>query len=108
MVIENMKNIQLQLLESAAKVLKPDGKIIYSTCTIDPEENEQVASNLIGTSRVVSAVLNNFPWQNKTGRIIDPGSHTKNKKKHKGIKSERHIFNFKMTWPTGAWEKYSR
>jgi 16S rRNA (cytosine967-C5)-methyltransferase len=42
-----MKNIQVQLLESAAKVLKPDGIIIYSTCTIDPEENEQVVKTFI-------------------------------------------------------------
>lgn len=45
--IENMKNIQLRLLESAAKVVKPDGIIIYSTCTIDPEENEQVVETFI-------------------------------------------------------------
>ena len=40
--IENMKRLQIQLLESAARVVKPDGIIVYSTCTIDPEENEQV------------------------------------------------------------------
>lgn len=45
--IENMKKIQLQLLEAAAKSLKPDGVIIYSTCTIDPEENEQVIKAFI-------------------------------------------------------------
>jgi 16S rRNA (cytosine967-C5)-methyltransferase len=45
--IENMKNIQVQLLESAAKVVKPDGIIIYSTCTIDPEENELVVGKFI-------------------------------------------------------------
>lgn len=45
--IENMKNIQLQLLESAAKALKPGGALIYSTCTIDPEENEQVVKAFI-------------------------------------------------------------
>lgn len=38
--ILNMKNLQLSLLESAAAVLKPDGKLVYSTCTIEPEENE--------------------------------------------------------------------
>jgi 16S rRNA (cytosine967-C5)-methyltransferase len=38
--ILNMKNLQLSLLESAAAVLKPEGKLVYSTCTIEPEENE--------------------------------------------------------------------
>ena len=59
--IENMKKIQLQLLESAAKVLKPDGIIIYSTCTIDPEENEQVVKTFIKeNSGFQLESLNNF------------------------------------------------
>jgi 16S rRNA (cytosine967-C5)-methyltransferase len=40
--IINMKTIQQSLLESAAKNLKPGGIIVYSTCTIEPEENERV------------------------------------------------------------------
>jgi 16S rRNA (cytosine967-C5)-methyltransferase len=40
--IQNMKNLQLNLLESAASVLKPDGKLVYATCTIEPEENEVI------------------------------------------------------------------
>ena len=36
----SLKPIQLNLLESAYKLLKPDGLIVYSTCTVDREENE--------------------------------------------------------------------
>lgn len=32
---------QQTILDSAYKMLKPDGMIIYSTCTFSPEENEQ-------------------------------------------------------------------
>jgi 16S rRNA (cytosine967-C5)-methyltransferase len=46
--IENMKRLQKQLLESAARVIKPNGIIIYSTCTIDPDENEQVIKEFLG------------------------------------------------------------
>lgn len=46
--IENMKRLQVQLLESAAGVVKPNGIIIYSTCTIDPDENEQVVKEFLG------------------------------------------------------------
>jgi 16S rRNA (cytosine967-C5)-methyltransferase len=38
--IMNMKKLQLNLLESAAAILKSGGKLVYSTCTIEPEENE--------------------------------------------------------------------
>ena len=31
--------VQRQLLENAARLLKPDGRIIYSTCSLEPEEN---------------------------------------------------------------------
>jgi len=35
-------SLQKALLESASKMLKEDGSIVYSTCSIDPEENEAV------------------------------------------------------------------
>jgi len=45
--IQNMKNLQLNLLESAAAVLKPGGKLVYSTCTIEPEENEVIINKYL-------------------------------------------------------------
>lgn len=40
-------NRQSHILESAAKMLAPNGKIIYSTCTFSPEENEQMIARFI-------------------------------------------------------------
>ena len=37
---------QWQLLYSGFKSLKPDGLLIYSTCTFAPEENEAVVNKL--------------------------------------------------------------
>jgi 16S rRNA C967 or C1407 C5-methylase (RsmB/RsmF family) len=34
--------LQKQLLEAASKCLREDGVIVYSTCSLDPEENEEV------------------------------------------------------------------
>ena len=45
--IKNMKNLQLELLKAAALALKIGGKLVYSTCTIEPEENEEVVKDFI-------------------------------------------------------------
>jgi len=34
-----LADLQKKILESAAKILKPGGVLVYSTCTIEPEEN---------------------------------------------------------------------
>ncbi len=39
--INNMKELQLKLLEEAALSLAAGGRMVYSTCTIEPEENER-------------------------------------------------------------------
>ena len=49
--IQNMKNIQLNLLRSAANYLKPNGSIVYSTCTIEPEENEKVIEEFLAGNK---------------------------------------------------------
>ena len=33
---------QKEILQSAARLVKPGGRLVYSTCTFSPEENEQV------------------------------------------------------------------
>jgi len=42
-----MQQLQLQLLDVAAAHLKPGGAIVYSTCTIEPEENEVVVEKFL-------------------------------------------------------------
>ena len=38
---------QLQLLVRAAAHTKPDGQLVYSTCSIEPEENEQLVARFL-------------------------------------------------------------
>lgn len=40
--IYQLAAIQKELLESIVPLLKKDGKLVYSTCTVDKEENEEV------------------------------------------------------------------
>ncbi len=45
-VIEYM-NLQKKLILAGYKALKPGGTMVYSTCTIDPLENEEVVDHLL-------------------------------------------------------------
>jgi NOL1/NOP2/sun family putative RNA methylase len=49
--IKNLSKLQKALVSSAIEILKPEGEMIYSTCTHAPEENEEV----------VDYILTNFP-----------------------------------------------
>lgn len=45
--IEKMASIQKKLLLAGLKALKPGGKLLYSTCSIGPEENELVVDQVL-------------------------------------------------------------
>lgn len=38
---------QLELLHTAAALLKPDGVLVYATCSLEPEENQQVVEQFL-------------------------------------------------------------
>jgi 16S rRNA (cytosine967-C5)-methyltransferase len=40
--ITDMAELQKEILTNAADLVKPGGRLIYSTCTIEPEENDKV------------------------------------------------------------------
>lgn len=55
---------QLKMLRNASKLLKPGGTLHYSTCSLEPEENEAVCRNLLAgdasLGKVVPAVPERF------------------------------------------------
>lgn len=42
--IKRLNNLQKNIIAEAYKLLKPGGTLVYSTCTLAPEENEDVVS----------------------------------------------------------------
>ena len=46
--IARLANIQRALLANAARLVGPDGVLIYSTCSLEPEEGEQQVEAFLG------------------------------------------------------------
>ena len=45
--IERLRATQLDLLNKAAVYLKPAGVLVYSTCSLEPEENSEVVKQFL-------------------------------------------------------------
>lgn len=46
-VFAEMARVQSQILRATLPLLKPGGTLVYSTCSIDPEENEQLVESVL-------------------------------------------------------------
>ncbi len=46
-VTSSLPELQLDVLSTSAKYLKEDGILVYSTCTLNPEENERVVEKFV-------------------------------------------------------------
>jgi 16S rRNA (cytosine967-C5)-methyltransferase len=55
--IRNLTKLQYDLLNKAASLAKPGGTIVYSTCTIEPEENIELIKKFLNDN-------NNFKLEN--------------------------------------------
>lgn len=54
--VEECHRMQLDILEAAANMLKPGGKLVYSTCTFAPLENEQSIADFLAAHSNFSLV----------------------------------------------------
>lgn len=61
--IRKLNSLQYELLEKGATLVKPGGVLVYSTCTIEPEENFEIVKKFIqkNTNFVISDSVNCFP-----------------------------------------------
>lgn len=62
--LESLQSIQLAILENAVQLLKTDGRLVYSTCTVDRRENEGTVNAFLAAHPEMEAVrLENLPAQ---------------------------------------------
>jgi 16S rRNA (cytosine967-C5)-methyltransferase len=62
--IRDLNKIQLNLLSKAATLVKKDGVIVYSTCSIEPEENFEIVKEFLSKE-------NNFKLESAKGIFPD-------------------------------------
>lgn len=66
--LERLAARQLKLLVRAASVLRPDGWLVYATCSSEPEENEEVVRRFLDTDRTWSI---SPPTAASVGSLVD-------------------------------------
>ncbi|MGB0416451.1 MAG: RsmB/NOP family class I SAM-dependent RNA methyltransferase [Coraliomargarita sp.] len=65
--IEACAKLQLQLLHSASRFVKPSGKLVYSTCSIESTENRAVVDAFLasksGQAFALVDSIESYPWE---------------------------------------------
>jgi 16S rRNA (cytosine967-C5)-methyltransferase len=64
--IHDLARRQKQLLFSAARAVRPEGRLVYSTCSVEPEENEAVVQTFLENNEDFRLVALNVAAQLRT------------------------------------------
>ena len=87
--VNNLCEIQNKLLVSAVKMLKVDGELVYSTCSLTPEENELI----------INRILDKYPVDVEAVDL--PIIHHKALTEYQGVKLDKRLKNAIRIFP---WE----
>ena len=76
--VQEMAHKQAAILQSAARMLKPGGRLVYATCSLLPQENEAIALGFGDANREFSPlpaaqVLSNLKVPGAAGLCSGPG-----------------------------------
>jgi 16S rRNA (cytosine967-C5)-methyltransferase len=58
---------QGRFLANAAEVVKPDGRLVYSTCSVEPDENEEVVEHFLARDKRFKMVSSIRTWPHREG-----------------------------------------
>ena len=56
-----VSSLQLRILRAASQAVRPGGRVIYATCSSEPDENEEVVQRFLEDSRAFEAVPLELP-----------------------------------------------
>ena len=60
--VEMCARRQAEILHSAAQMVRPGGRLVYSTCTFAPEEDEQAVANFLESHPEFEPEILDAPW----------------------------------------------
>ena len=67
--LQDLINIQKKILETSSKYVKKGGRLIYSTCSLNPNENQNVVSEFLKTNKefkLKDTVINDVKYDGET------------------------------------------
>lgn len=74
-----LKSKQLKLLERSSKLLREGGKLFYSTCSLEPEENEEVCKEFLASNEYFEIVIPDIaPKSLLSGKFLRTWPHRDN------------------------------
>lgn len=88
-MITKMARQQKELIVRAFENLKPGGEMVYSTCSVEPEENEGVVDNLLKTFPAAKIIPAKLPGLKTSKPIME----------FNGEKYDHQIKNTLRIWP---------
>jgi 16S rRNA (cytosine1407-C5)-methyltransferase len=85
--------LQAQLIDNAYHLLKPGGEIVYSTCTLSPQENEDIIQTFLDQKPGMEIIDLGIPFLESNISNFQPGfTHCRDKEYHADMQKALRIF----------------
>jgi 16S rRNA (cytosine967-C5)-methyltransferase len=73
--VRQLANVELRMLHHAAETVRPGGRLVYSTCSSEPEENEDVVAAFLRAAPAFSAVDAHAAHPDLSDSVVDAHGH---------------------------------